>query len=171
MWKHSLSNLSGILFALVLGLFWVPSLYSQSVKDDIIVRLTGYQLILSQAQFSIQNYSNQISEYSKQIQDYQIQLENYKKELVDSSSKSETEIQSIKGNLKKLEIDLALSKQDLEQSQRDLAKQERLYKESLTELNKLKASLTLYHNVVIVSESIVVILGGYLVGNKVLHWW
>ena len=171
MCKNYGRRLNGILLSVVLALFLVPSLYSQSSKDQIIEKLTNYQLILSQEQFSIQGYNKQISDLSKQIQDYQVQLENYKKELADSNSKSEMEIQNINDNLKKLEIDLALSKQDLEQSRKDLAEQERLYKESAKDLSKLKLSLNLYRNTTYIFGGIAVGLSGYLIGNKVLHCW
>lgn len=160
-----------ILLVVALVLLSVPPLYSESPKEIILNSLEECKINLILIQQQISNSQKTIQDLQNLIDDLQQQLQNSKQEneqmllqLQLSNEASQNEINNIKQQLEQSRILLQQQLQDLE-------KQTRLSKELSTQLAQLNLSYTLCRNSAWIFGGISIILGGYIVGDKVLNWW
>lgn len=141
-----------ILSVLSLALFSLPALFSQSIRDEAISKLSDYQVRLQLTKQQIQTLQAQTLDLQNQITDLSQRL---------SSSEE---------NCQMLSDELEASKALLEKSLADLRKQEAISTELSRGLEKLKSSWNLYRDAAIVLGSISVIFGGYALGHWAGYW-
>lgn len=149
-------NSKAILLSALFVCLSVASLHSQSSKDTAIYLLTECQTNLLKVKL-------EISESQKKIADLQNSIDSLNRQLTDSKNNSQIAIDNLRKQLTESESLLTKQRQDL------LAQE--------ATLTQLSQELTQLKNLLKVSRSFVIVVGGVAIGEGIyifghcMGWW